>query len=76
MKKNQMFFYAAAVIGFYCSLILLYINTASVLGTALLCMSILMLVLGVFVQWKSANQKGSWYQAEPAVEAAKTAVSC
>ena len=58
MKKTHMIFYSTSVVGFYISLVLLYLNTASVAGTALLCMSILMLGLGVFAQWKSASKDG------------------
>ena len=74
-----MILYTASVVGFYISLVLLYISTASVLGASLLCMSILSLVLGVFFQWKEASHRGSWISPElPCVSAdsPKATVSC
>ena len=66
MKKAHMILYTVSVIGFYISLVMLYVNTASVLGTSLLVMSILTLALGVFFQWRSGRD-GSFFcsHAEP-----------
>ena len=75
MKKMHMILYTASVIGFYLSLVLLYLNTASVTGTALLCMSILTLALGVFAQWKASCQKNLWTTQQPVCGAVKRA-SC
>ena len=75
MKKTHMILYTASVIGFYISLVLLYLNTQSIAGTALLCLSILTLAAGVFFQWKEANLRSSWIPSE-APHAAKATVSC
>ena len=76
MKKTHMILYTAAVIGFYISRVMLYLNTLSITGTALLCLSILTLGAGVFFQWKEANHKGSWVSSEAPQVAAKATVSC
>ena len=76
MKKTHMILYTAAVLGFYISLILLTINTVSIAGTALLCLSILTLAAGVVFQWKEANHRGSWISSETPQAAAKATVSC
>lgn len=76
MKKTHMILYTAAVIGFYISLVLLYMNTMSIIGTSLLCLSILTLGAGVFFQWKEASSKGIWIPAETPKTAAKATVSC
>ena len=76
MKKTHMILYTAAVLGFYISLILLTINTMSIVGTALLCLSILTLAAGVFFQWKEANHTGSWISSEAPQVTAKATVSC
>ena len=75
MKNTHMILYTASVIGFYISLVLLYLNTASVTGTALLCMSILTLALGVFAQWRSSCRKHLWVAEKPVCVAAESA-SC
>ena len=52
MKKTHVILYTASVIGFYLSLVMLYVNTASAAGAALLCTSILALAAAVFFHWK------------------------
>lgn len=76
MKKTHMILYTASVLGFYISLILLTLNTMSIAGTSLLCLSILTLAAGVFFQWKEANHKGSWISGKAPQTAAKATVSC
>ena len=78
MKKTHNILYIVSVIGFYVSLVLLYLNTASVFGTALLCISILSLALGVFFQWKDASNKKVWSETQQplASEAVSFGVSC
>ena len=56
MKKLHMILYTTSVIGFYLSMILLYVSTSSILGATLLTMSLAALGLGVLFQWK--EQKG------------------
>ena len=76
MKKTHMILYTAAVLGFYLSLILLTLNTMSIAGTSLLCLSILTLAAGVFFQWTEANHKDSWISGKAPQTAVKATVSC
>ena len=76
MKNTHMILYTAAVLGFYVSLILLCLNTGSIAGTALLCLSILTLAAGVFFHWKDANHQRSWISSKAPQVAAKATVSC
>ena len=76
MKNTQMYFYAAAVVGFYASLVLLFANTLSVTGLTILTLSILTLVVGICIQWRSENHSFKAKQLSCQAESTQVQVSC